>query len=88
MLITFDDGDISVRENALDILKKHQVPSVLFVITSLINTNKAYWWDEIRYYRDRDGNKMSWEVKKWKNLKRKLWLKELIEKSNKATLEK
>ena len=88
LLITFDDGDISIREKGLDILIKHQVPSVLFVITSLINTNKAYWWDEIRYYGENDGNRMSWEVKSWKNKERLIYLQNLIKSSTKPKLQK
>jgi peptidoglycan/xylan/chitin deacetylase (PgdA/CDA1 family) len=48
ILITFDDGDPTVLTNGLPILKKYGLPSVLFVITELINTNKAFWWDRIR----------------------------------------
>lgn len=43
ILITFDDGDISVLENGLPVLKKYNLPSCLFIITQLINTNEDVW---------------------------------------------
>jgi poly-beta-1,6-N-acetyl-D-glucosamine N-deacetylase len=43
LLITFDDGDISVFENGKPALEKYEFPSCLFIITSLINTNKEVW---------------------------------------------
>ena len=43
LLITFDDGDISVYENGFPVLKKLKVPSAMFVITHLIDTNKTFW---------------------------------------------
>lgn len=43
LLITFDDGDISVYENGLPVLQRHEVPSCLFIITSLINTSNDVW---------------------------------------------
>lgn len=50
VLITFDDGDRSVLEQALPVLKEYGCPAVLFVITELIGTDLPFWWDEIRYY--------------------------------------
>lgn len=50
VLITFDDGDVTVYHNAYPILKKYNIPSVLFVITSLISTQEPFWWEEINYY--------------------------------------
>lgn len=49
VLVTFDDGDISVLENGLPVLKKMSIPAVLFVITGLIDTTKTFWcrWVEI-----------------------------------------
>jgi poly-beta-1,6-N-acetyl-D-glucosamine N-deacetylase len=43
LLITFDDGDISVLEKGIPILKKFKLPSCLFIITELINTSKEVW---------------------------------------------
>lgn len=43
LLITFDDGDVSVLENGFPLLKKFKLPSVLFVITGLINSSNTFW---------------------------------------------
>ena len=43
VLISFDDGDVSVYDNGLPVLQKYEVPSCLFIITSLINTNQEVW---------------------------------------------
>lgn len=48
LLITLDDGDITVFTKALPIFKKYQIPSCLFIVTELINSNKDFWWDTIR----------------------------------------
>lgn len=50
LLITFDDGDISVYTNALPVLKKQNTPAIAFVITSLLNTQQPFWWDEAVHY--------------------------------------
>ena len=50
ILITFDDGEYSVYQNAMPLLKKHNMPSALFVITALIGTDRPFWWDEIMHY--------------------------------------
>lgn len=47
LLITFDDGDISVLKNGLPILKRLSLPSCLFIITDLINSNKNFWWETV-----------------------------------------
>lgn len=87
MLITFDDGDLSVYQNALPLLKKYKIPAILFVITDLINSQKAFWWDEFEYYLGREeGNKKAWEVKTWANNKREAFLEELRNNSSKPLL--
>lgn len=43
LLITFDDGDVSVYEKGLPVLKKYDVKSCLFIITDLINKCKDVW---------------------------------------------
>lgn len=48
LLITFDDGEISVLEKGLPGLKKLDLPSCLFVITGLINTTTDFWFSAIR----------------------------------------
>lgn len=43
LLITFDDGDFSVYENGLPVLKKYKLDSCLFIITHLINSKESVW---------------------------------------------
>lgn len=43
VLITFDDGDISVFEKGFPLLKKFGLPAVVFVITELIDSDKMFW---------------------------------------------
>jgi len=50
MLITFDDGDISVFNSGLPLLEKYNIPSAIFVITSLIGTENDYWIKQVEGY--------------------------------------
>jgi peptidoglycan/xylan/chitin deacetylase (PgdA/CDA1 family) len=71
ILITFDDGDVSVLDNGLPILRKYKLPSVLFVVTELIDSNKPFWWDRIIHSLKQDGadsNKINQVVKSAKNM--------------------
>jgi peptidoglycan/xylan/chitin deacetylase (PgdA/CDA1 family) len=54
VLITFDDGDVSVLENGLPVLKKFNSPSALFIITKLIDTTDTFWprWVERSFSKD------------------------------------
>ncbi len=87
LLITLDDGDLSVYDNALPIFKKHNTPAIVFVITDLINTHKPFWWNEIKYYLgSKEGNIKAWEVKNWSNNKREVYLNNLRKSSLKPEL--
>ncbi len=87
LLITFDDGDLSNYNNAFPILKKHQIPATLFVITNLIGSEKPFWWDEIEYLLDTEkGNEMVWESKKWKNQTRLDYINKLRKETPKVQL--
>ncbi|MCB0736454.1 MAG: polysaccharide deacetylase family protein [Bacteroidetes bacterium] len=46
-LITFDDGDKSVYENAYPVLKSKGYQAILFVSPQIIQTQKNYWFQEI-----------------------------------------
>lgn len=46
VLVTFDDGDISVLRCGFPVLRDLHIPAVLFVVTDLIGTDNPYWWDE------------------------------------------
>lgn len=46
VLITFDDGDVSVHDNALPVLRDAGLPAVAYVVADLIDTSTPFWWDE------------------------------------------
>lgn len=48
-LITFDDGYIDNYTVAYPILKRHDVTALFFLSTSLINSQRVAWWDEITF---------------------------------------
>jgi peptidoglycan/xylan/chitin deacetylase (PgdA/CDA1 family) len=48
VLVTFDDGDRSVYERGLPILKSMGIPAVCFVIAGLIGTRQPFWFQEVR----------------------------------------
>jgi peptidoglycan/xylan/chitin deacetylase (PgdA/CDA1 family) len=84
LLITSDDGDLSLYNKAFPVIEKLKVPFTIFLITDLINSEKPFWWNEIRYYLgQKAGDKKSWEVKEWPNRQREDYLKELREGSDK-----
>ena len=55
LLITFDDGDITVFEKGLPVLKKHNISSCLFIITGLINTLNDVWIKKVEAKEMKDG---------------------------------
>lgn len=55
ILITFDDGDITVLNNGVPILKKYSIPAILFVITELIDTTKTFWWRRVEVVLQNEG---------------------------------
>lgn len=57
LLITFDDGDISVLRKGLPILKKYKVPACIFVVTQLINSKNDFWWNSVRTHERIAGKK-------------------------------
>lgn len=67
LLITFDDGDISVMEKGLPILKKHGVKSCLFIITGLINTSNDVWISRVEQHEMKNGKSYQ-EARKVVNL--------------------
>ncbi len=49
VLITFDDGYKDSYTIAYPILKKYEVPAILFVATKMVNSRAVPWWDVISY---------------------------------------
>lgn len=49
-LITFDDGYRDNFDIAYPLLKAMNIPATFFVTTSLIESNKVPWWDEIAWH--------------------------------------
>lgn len=59
LLITFDDGDISVLKEGLPVLNKYKLKSCLFVITGLINTSEDVWIKRIEAKEMKEGKSYS-----------------------------
>lgn len=48
VLVTFDDGHRSVLDVAAPLLHERGIPAAVFIITSLLDTDTPFWWDEVR----------------------------------------
>lgn len=46
-LVTFDDADRSIKEQALPILQKYSVPAVAFVVAGHLDSDRPFWWQEV-----------------------------------------
>jgi peptidoglycan/xylan/chitin deacetylase (PgdA/CDA1 family) len=45
--ITFDDGYADNFTHAFPVLSQWQIPATFFLSTSLVNTSRSFWWDEL-----------------------------------------
>ncbi|WKK84213.1 polysaccharide deacetylase family protein [Marivirga arenosa] len=82
VLITVDDGHLSFCKNAFPLLKQYQIPTFLFIIPSLINTEIPFWWDEVMYYLGNEkGSKELQRLKLIPNQERLDYLEELRDNS-------
>lgn len=54
-MITFDDGYFN-NILVLEILRKFDIPAVLFITTKNVQENKSFWWDIIYKFRSKQGN--------------------------------
>lgn len=48
VLLTFDDGQRSVFEHALPLLRKRGIPGIVFVVAGLVDTDQPFWWAEVK----------------------------------------
>lgn len=48
VLITFDDGDRSIIDVAMPMLKQRGLPAVAFIIAGLLDTDQPFWWVEVK----------------------------------------
>ncbi len=44
VLVTFDDGEPSVKYSGMPLLKKYHIPAVAFVVSENIRSQQKYWW--------------------------------------------
>jgi peptidoglycan/xylan/chitin deacetylase (PgdA/CDA1 family) len=47
VLLTFDDGDRSLMDCALPLLRERGVPGLAFVISDLLESDRPPWWSEV-----------------------------------------
>jgi peptidoglycan/xylan/chitin deacetylase (PgdA/CDA1 family) len=55
VLVTFDDGDRSVFERAVPVMRRVGVPGVVFPVAGLIGTDRPFWWREVEALLARGG---------------------------------
>jgi peptidoglycan/xylan/chitin deacetylase (PgdA/CDA1 family) len=55
VLVTFDDGHRSVLEAGLPILRRLDLPAVVYVVAGLLDTDEPFWWTEVRALVQRGG---------------------------------
>ncbi len=64
VLLTFDDGDISVLDEALPLLRERGIPAVAFVCPSVLGTDRPLWFDELRGLVDAGARLPEWVGKR------------------------
>jgi peptidoglycan/xylan/chitin deacetylase (PgdA/CDA1 family) len=47
VLLTFDDGEHSLLEAGLPLLRERGLPAVAFVVAGLLDTDQPFWWTEV-----------------------------------------
>jgi peptidoglycan/xylan/chitin deacetylase (PgdA/CDA1 family) len=47
VLVTFDDGHLSVLEHGLPILSERGIPAVAFVVAGVLSTDLPFWWSSV-----------------------------------------
>ncbi len=46
-VVTFDDGYANNHAVAFPILREHNIPAIIFVVTGTVDTDRMYWWDRL-----------------------------------------
>ncbi|MBN2405876.1 MAG: polysaccharide deacetylase family protein [Coriobacteriia bacterium] len=72
VLVTFDDGDRTVVENALPVMRRHGVPGVIFVTAGYVDSNEPFWWDEAEELVSLGGRVEGWPEMKGDSVVRRL----------------
>jgi peptidoglycan/xylan/chitin deacetylase (PgdA/CDA1 family) len=49
VLVTFDDGQRTVFDIALPLLRERGIPAVAYVVAGLLDTDTPYWWQEVEH---------------------------------------
>jgi len=60
VLVTFDDGDKTIIQNALPAMKRRGVPGVLFAVADYVDSDRPYWWEEVSDLVSRGGRIEGW----------------------------
>lgn len=55
VLVTFDDGDRTVLDVGVPILRDRGIPAVAFVVAGLLGTDRPFWWVEAARYVELGG---------------------------------
>ncbi|MYV98447.1 polysaccharide deacetylase family protein [Streptomyces sp. SID3343] len=50
VLLTFDDGERSILEHGLPLLKERGIPGVAYVVASVLGTDTPFWWHEVEHH--------------------------------------
>lgn len=87
ILLTTDDGDLSFYTNAYPLLLQYKIPTILFIIPSLIETDQPFWWNEVYYYLGKTaGSEKIKNLKSIPNAERVAYLESLRKQSDKPLL--
>lgn len=87
VLLTTDDGDLSFYTKAFPLIAKYNIPTILFIIPSLIGTEEPFWWNEVYYYLGKAaGAEKIKELKLIPNKERVEYISNLRDQNNKEPL--
>ena len=56
VLLTFDDGERSLFDRGLPLLRERGLPALAFVLAGLLDTCRPYWWSEVQALVGRGGS--------------------------------